>query len=140
MLRERGHRVTRPRVAVWQVLCATDRHLTVEQIAERVQEREPGVNLASVYRSLALLGELGLARESRLADEEPARWEVSHPDEHFHVVCSSCGQVEHHVGDLVVGIRDHLRVGHGFEPATVELTVTGTCRDCATVAVVPRAD
>lgn len=130
-LREGGHRITRPRVTVWRVLCAADRHLTVEQIAERTWEQEPGVNLASVYRSLALFDELGLARESRLPDEEAGRWEVAHPDEHFHVMCSSCGQVEHHVGDLVVGIRAHLSSGHGFEAATVDVTVTGTCQACA---------
>lgn len=130
LLRERGHRVTRPRRAVWDVLTRAAGHLTVEEIARRVRREEPGVNLASVYRSLALFSELALVRESRLGDQEASRWEIAHPDEHFHLVCERCGTIDHHVGTLVAEVRDHLRRGHGFEPRDVELTVTGLCADC----------
>jgi Fur family ferric uptake transcriptional regulator len=130
LLRERGHRVTRPRRAVWDVLTRAEGHLTVEEIAARVEGEEPGVNVASVYRSLALFSELSLVRESRLGDQEASRWEVAHPDEHFHLVCEGCGRIDHHVGTLVESVREHLRRGHGFTPRDIELTVTGTCADC----------
>ena len=131
VLREHGHRVTRPRVAVWRALESTSGHATVEEVAARAQELEPGVNLASVYRSLALFSDLDLARESRLGDEEATRWEIAHPDEHFHLVCEDCGNVDHHVGELVEQIEEHLRSGHEFVPRTVELIVTGRCANCA---------
>jgi Fe2+ or Zn2+ uptake regulation protein len=130
VLRERGHRVTRARLAVWQALASSSGHATVDDLAARAQAIEPGVNLASVYRSLALFAELDLARESRLGDSDATRWEVAHPDEQFHLVCERCGNVEHHVGELVQRISDHLEQGHGFAPRTVELTVTGICRWC----------
>lgn len=129
-LRAAGHRVTRPRLAVWQVLADADDHLTVEEVAARVESEAPGVNLASVYRSLATFADLGVARESRLGDEDAGRWELAHPDEHFHLVCEHCGAIDHHVGTLVQQVRDHLREGHGFEPREVDLTVTGTCAAC----------
>ena len=131
LLRARGHRVTRPRRAVWDVLRRADGHLTADEIAQRLEAGDTGVNLASVYRSLALFSELALARESRLGDADAARWEVAHPDEHFHLVCQRCGDVEHHAGSLVADVRDHLRQGHGFLADGVELTVTGTCASCA---------
>ena len=130
VLRAHGHRVTRPRRAVWRALVDAAGHLTAEELADRVQRREAGVNLASVYRSLALFQELDLVRESRLGDDDAARWEVAHPDEHFHLVCDVCGAVEHHVGTLVEQVRSHLDDGHGFEARTVELIVSGRCRDC----------
>jgi Fur family ferric uptake transcriptional regulator len=129
-LRVRGYRVTRPRQAVWRALNDAQDHLTVEEVAARVAERQPGVNLASVYRSLALFAELNLVRESRLGDEDVTRWEIAHPDEHFHLVCDVCGRVDHHAGDLVARVVDHLRTGHRFEPRAVELTVAGRCADC----------
>ena len=134
LLRERGHRVTRPRRAVWDVLRLAGEHLTAEEIAERVRGDQPGVNLASVYRSLALFSELAIARESRLGDAEASRWELAHPDEHFHLVCQHCGDVDHHVGTMVAEVREHLRRGHGFLAEDVELTVTGTCADCVAAA------
>ncbi|MBW3659074.1 MAG: transcriptional repressor [Actinobacteria bacterium] len=131
LLRARGHRVTRPRRAVWDVLRQAERHLTADEIARRLDAGDSGVNLASVYRSLALFSELALARESRLGDAEASRWEIAHPDEHFHLVCQRCGAVDHHVGTLVEDVRDHLRRGHGFVTEDIELTVTGTCASCA---------
>ncbi len=129
LLRARGHRVTDQRRAVWQAL--TDGgHLTAEALAVAANEGEAEVNLASVYRTLALFSELGLARESRFGGEEAAHWEVAHPDEHFHVVCEQCGNVDHHVGTLVEQVRHHLLDGHGFEADDIELHVRGRCAAC----------
>lgn len=133
MLRAHGHRVTRARRAVWRCLQDTDGHATVEQLAAQVDRVEPGTNVASVYRTLALFEELGLARESRLGDEA-GRWELAHPDDAFHLVCERCGAVEHHSGDLVDQVRQHLRSDHGFEPQVIDLTVTGRCARCASGA------
>ena len=131
VLRDRGHRVTRPRRAVWAVLRDADEHLTVEQLFDQLERAGEDVDLASVYRTLALLEELGLARTSRLGDSGASHWEIAHPDEHFHLVCEECGDVDHHVGSLVEQIREHLAGDHGFEVRDVELVVTGRCARCA---------
>jgi Fur family transcriptional regulator, ferric uptake regulator len=129
-LRQRGHRVTRPRQAVWEALERADRHVTVEELAAAVTAGGVDIDPASVYRALGLFEELGLARVSRLGDGDAGRWEVAHPDEHFHLVCTVCGEVEHHVGSLVAELTDHLERGHGFQVAGVELVVTGLCARC----------
>ncbi|MFN2557117.1 MAG: Fur family transcriptional regulator [Nitriliruptorales bacterium] len=130
VLREHGYRLTRPRQVVWEVLREAG-HLTAEEIADRVEEISPGVNLASVYRSLSLLAELDLVRESRLGEGGAARWELAHPDEHFHLVCVRCGEITHHAGDLVEQVRGHLASRHGFVADTVDLVVSGRCHECA---------
>lgn len=130
-LDEAGHRVTGPRVAVWEVVAGTDSHLTADEIAGRVRRIDPSVNLSSVYRSLALFAELGLVRESHLGADEAVHWELAHPDEQFHLKCTSCGRVEHHTGDLVASIESHLADSHGFSADRVELLVSGTCNRCS---------
>ena len=126
-LRQHGYRVTQPRRSVWDALVRTSGHMTVEQLAQRV---EGSVDQASIYRALKLFEELGLARMSHLGDGEASRWEPAHPDEHFHLVCRSCGAVDHHIGTLVEDIRHHLDGGHGFDAEDVELVVTGRCGAC----------
>jgi Fur family transcriptional regulator, ferric uptake regulator len=138
VLREHGHRVTRPRRAVWAVLRDADAHLTVEEIASQLTESGEDVDVASVYRTLSLLAELDLARTSRLGDGDAGRWEIAHPDEHFHLVCEECGAVDHHVGSLVAQIREHLGGDHGFEAHEVELVVSGRCARCVQRAQGPR--
>ena len=130
VLRSAGYRVTAPRQLVWRVLEEAAGHLTAEQIADRIQaDGDETVNLASVYRALALLADLELVRETRLGDGT-ARWEVAHPDEHFHLVCRVCGRISHHEGSLVEMVAEHLREGHDFEPQSIELVVSGICGDC----------
>lgn len=130
-LDEAGHRLTGPRLAVWDVVASSESHMTAEEIAGAVRRADPSVNLSSVYRSLALFSELGLVRESHLGSNEATHWELAHPDEQFHLKCTSCGRVEHHIGDLVAKIDSHLAENHGFLSNRVELLVSGTCRNCS---------
>jgi len=136
-LRAGGHRLTAPRRAVWAALglaeerhAGASAHLTVDEVVERTHAHGGGIDRATAYRVLALLEELGLVRSSQLGSGDPVRWERAHPDEHFHLRCSACGTVHHHVGTLVATVREHLEVGHGFQVDTVELTVHGRCADC----------
>jgi Fe2+ or Zn2+ uptake regulation protein len=103
----------------------------VEEIVTEIHGTDSTINTSSVYRALALFADLGLVRESQLGTDEGARWELAHPDDHFHLVCRSCGEVEHHEGDLVDQIRIHLSGGHGFQVEEIDLVVTGLCTRCA---------
>jgi len=137
-LRAGGHRLTEPRRAVWAALGSAGRvaseaepgHLTVDEVVERTHTLGTAVDRATAYRVLALLEELGLVRATQLGSGDAVRWERAHPDEHFHLRCTSCGAVDHHVGTLVATVREHLDDGHGFEVETVELTVHGRCVEC----------
>jgi len=131
LLRDHGYRLTSPRWLVWSVLRSAGGHLTAEEIALAVNRADPTVNISSIYRSLALFAELDLARESQLGIDGSARWEIAHPDDHFHMVCRECGTVDHHVGELVDQIRTHLGEQHSFSADNVDLVVTGVCDRCS---------
>ncbi len=137
-LKRSGHRVTQPRLWVWQALADADRHVTADELATLLTAAGTPVNAASIYRTLGLFRTLGLARESRLGTDDTSYWELSHPDEHVHLVCDHCGEVTHHVGSLVQNITEHLNTHHGFEPSSVEVVVRGTCPACraGTAAVI----
>lgn len=131
VLRGSGHRVTGPRRVVWDVLCSARRHLTAEEVAERARATDSAINRSSVYRSLGLFSELGIARESTLGPGSASHWEVAHPDDQFHLRCTVCGRVQHHTGDLVSEISGHLSTQHDFEAQHIELVVAGRCSDCS---------
>ena len=128
-LRAHGHRVTRPRHVVWQVLTATDGHLNAHELTERVHDIDPGVNVSSIYRTLALFTEIDLVRESRLGDA--ATWERSHGDAVIHLVCTGCGTVDHHHTTSVEVLRRELATEHSFAPEGIDVSVTGWCHTCA---------
>ena len=131
-LRAHGYRVTEPRLRVYELLRGGEGHLTADEIADTLAEGDEPVTLSSVYRVLAVLEELDVVRSSRLGAGDVSHWELAHPDEHFHVVCNTCGAVDHHRGSLVAVIEEHLADGHGFLPEEITVLVRGTCARCRT--------
>ncbi|MDP9374881.1 MAG: transcriptional repressor [Chloroflexota bacterium] len=89
-LQERGYRLTEPRRTIIAALRGAGRYQTATQIHERLRAR--GVALASVYRTLELLAELGLAERRAEAGGE-ASFLYCSPRRHHHVICTGCGAV-----------------------------------------------
>lgn len=91
LLRSRGLRVTRPRLAVLDVL-AGGGHLEVDEITRQVRERLDSVSTQAVYDVLGALSRAGLSRRIEPAGS-PARYEARAGDNHHHVVCRGCGEI-----------------------------------------------
>jgi len=70
LLRKLGYRLTPQRYMILSVIQEASEHLTIDQITERVQQRNPYVSLSTVYRTLELLKKLDLIRENRLSGEQ----------------------------------------------------------------------
>jgi Fe2+ or Zn2+ uptake regulation protein len=131
-LRERGQRSTPQRLAIARVLTDLDRHVTAERVHAEVSARMPGVSLPTVYATLDLLEELGLAR--RVATEGGAVVYDPRVDEHHHLVCRSCGAIAD--VDVAVDISTVRAAARktGFEPDASQVVVRGLCADCAAKA------
>ncbi len=128
LLRSYGLRVTRPRVAVLDVLTEGG-HLEVDEIARAVRSRLDSVSTQAVYDVLGALSRAGLARRIEPAGS-PARFEARVGDNHHHIVCRSCGTIAD--VDCAVGQRPCLDpgTGHGFEVDEAEVTFWGLCPRC----------
>ena len=131
LLRTHGLRVTRPRLAVLDVLTQGG-HLEVDEITRQARNRIDSVSTQGVYDVLGALSRVGLARRIEPAGS-PARYEARVGDNHHHIVCRSCGAIED--VDCVRGERPCLvpGLGHGFEIDEAEVTFWGLCPDCQTL-------
>lgn len=89
--RAKGRNTTRTRLALLEILSGSDRHPTAAELYDEVRKVLPEVTLATVYRNLAVLRELGLIKEI------PAGTSAAHYDaiveDHCHVCCQRCGRV-----------------------------------------------
>ncbi|MDG4793546.1 Fur family transcriptional regulator [Micromonospora sp. WMMD1082] len=128
LLRARGLRVTRPRLAVLDVL-AEGGHLEVEEITRRVREQLGSVSTQAVYDVLGALSRAGLSRRIEPAGS-PARYEARVGDNHHHVVCRGCGVIAD--VDCAVGAAPCLDpdTAHGFQVDEAEVTFWGLCPTC----------
>ena len=129
LLRSRGMRVTSQRLLIDRALRDHGGHLTAEQVHELVEPVLPGVTQQTVYSTLALLTELGVAQ--RVSAPGPSTRFEARVDDHHHSVCERCGAV----ADLHVRVPVSRAVGasreNGFVPSSASVTVLGLCASCA---------
>jgi Fur family ferric uptake transcriptional regulator len=94
--RGHGYRLTVPRQAVLDVLGKTSDHLSAEDVYFEVHRIYPDIGLTTVYRTLELLVQMGLASKFDFGDSR-ARYELSEGpkgvDHHHHLVCTNCGKI-----------------------------------------------
>jgi Fe2+ or Zn2+ uptake regulation protein len=128
-LRDRGQRVTAPRVVLYRVLRELGRHATAEEVLNAASERLPQLSLPTVYATLDLLDELGLVR--RLAAHAGAVMYDPRPEPHAHAVCRRCGSVTDLEGDLDPSPALAAARAAGFAPDGLDMAVYGLCERCA---------
>ncbi|TMD45725.1 MAG: transcriptional repressor [Chloroflexi bacterium] len=129
MLRKKGYRLTPQRHMILSVIQEADEHLSIDQIIERVQERNPYVSLSTIYRTLELLRELGLVRENHLPGEQP-HYETAESTEHHHLVCRRCRTIIHLEDNLLGNLHEQLQQQHAFHGLTLDLVAAGYCDAC----------
>ena len=91
-LREQGYRVTPQRAAVVRVLASSQEHPSVEQIYDLVQADFPMTSLATVYKTLAVLKDMGEVFELTIAGQS-SRYDGCRPHSHPHLICVDCGRI-----------------------------------------------
>ena len=120
-IRGRGYKATPQRMAVLRALVA-EQHQRLEEIRARC----PDIGLVTLYRTLGLLGELGIVRRLDLGDG--TRYELAE-DHHHHLICESCGDIS----EFEECPLDPERVSLGsteFEVRSHSIEVYGQCAEC----------
>jgi len=129
-LRASGRRLTRQRQAIWNALLSEpDRHLSAEDVAERVRAQLPGVNPSTVYRTLDLLVAEGLVLRTDLGGDR-AYYEPAHDHPHHHLVCERCGAVVHVHDETLGSLAERIERTTGFAMGSRELSIFGLCPAC----------
>ena len=130
--RKSGLSVTRQRLAIFQALAASREHPSAEDIHRAVRRRLPHLSLATVYKNLEALREIGAVSDVN-ALHEHGRYEAALPGTgagtpHHHLVCVACRKV---VDLHDSGLAD-LRVAdtQGFEVRALKVQVEGVCPEC----------
>ena len=130
VLQQHGFRVTQPRLQVMEILARTDIPLTPQGIFQRTLDLDAPPGIASVYRTVEMLDELGLIQTIHQPDGCHAIYPVAEGLKHL-LICTDCGQMR--VVECNEGISDYI---HKIEEQTsyqVEdhwLQLFGVCQEC----------
>ncbi len=136
LLKDRGLKVTRQRMAVLEAIDSCPReHLTAEEIFELVKADCPDIGLATVYRTIQLLGSLHLIDRVSF-DDGFVRYEMGSALEgtvrhrHHHLICIKCGRVISFQDDLLEELEGKIIATTGFRVVDHEVKLYGYCVEC----------
>jgi Fur family ferric uptake transcriptional regulator len=128
-LRNKGYRITPQREMIVQALAHQRTHMTAEGIFAEVRTRTQAVNLATVYRTLDMLVDQGLATRVDLGEGKICYAAAGHGP-HIHLVCRACGYIIDADPQLLTAIEDQLQSEHNFTPDLNHISIFGLCSDC----------
>lgn len=132
VLRAAGCRITPQRRAVLAELLGRQGHISPAELSERVAAKLPGVNPATVYRTLWLLDELHILTHTHL--EDGVQYHHASRADHVHLSCSHCGTIEVLPEKDFKSLADLMQRRHGFAPDFTHFAIAGVCRQCQSAA------
>jgi len=128
-LRSRGYRITPQREMIVEAIAHSGHHINAEEVFAQVQERTRSMNIATVYRTLELLVEQGLASRIDLGEERVIYATYQHGP-HIHLVCRQCGQVVDANQDMLSVLNHQLQSEYQFAADLQHISVVGLCSNC----------
>jgi Fur family ferric uptake transcriptional regulator len=130
-MRERGFRVTPQRAVILETVAHMQGHIAAQQVFELAGERLPGLNLATVYRTLDTMEEAGLVDKLSLGSgtDRYSLRDSSHP--HGHLVCNCCGAIVELGPELLEEMAHTVQATTGHQIDYAHLTLPGVCKACA---------
>ena len=133
VMRARGLRASAARRLVLEALFAADKPVSAEWIADGVTGRVPRSDLASVYRNLETLEEVGIVRHVHLG-HGPGLYALVTGAEREYLVCESCNAVRAVPSSELDGVREGIQQAFGFHARFGHFPIVGLCPDCAAEA------
>jgi Fur family ferric uptake transcriptional regulator len=128
---DRGLNASKARDAVVEIFLGTKDHIDLQALYALARKRHPGVGFATVYRTMKLLEEAGIAHARHFGDARETLYEVAAGRSHHdHLICERCGRIVEFVSAEVERLQDQVAARHGFVLSRHRHELYGICPDC----------
>lgn len=125
-----GLKSTDQRDKILKIFIEAGRHLSAEELYAQVKKAHPGIGYATVYRTLKLFSEAGLAEERRFEDGF-TRYEYKASDGHHnHLICTQCGEIIEFENERIEELQQDVAKRNRFEVQSHKLEIYGRCGNC----------
>jgi len=130
-LRSKNLRLTDQRRVIVKAFFRKKGHVSAEELYRYIHKTTPSIGFATVYRTLKILAEAGLASGKNFGDGY-VRFECCHvsKEHHDHLVCNRCGKIVEFVNSHIEKMQESVAKEHGFTIQDHTLDIYGICREC----------
>lgn len=129
-LKQKGWKQTSQRSLILDTFLSTTRHISADELHGMIRKQNPRIGFSTVYRTLRLFTECGLAREVNFGDGR-ARFERGFDkSQHGHLICTRCGRTEEfNIASMQKSIKQ-ITAKSGFKAEGHRFEIYGLCKRC----------
>jgi len=129
-LKKKGFKSTRQRDIIVTEFLKCREHVTAEELYNRVNKKHKDIGFTTVYRTLKLLAESGLAAEQIFADNLMRYEPLSEEEHHDHLICLHCGLITEFEDPKMERLQKNIASEFGFYIVNHKMEFYGYCRRC----------
>jgi len=130
LIKAKGLKSTRQRSLIIDTFLGSEGHASVEELWSKVRSADAKVSVATVYRTMKLLADSGLAEARNFGDGQ-TRYEASMGKHHHdHLICTNCGTIIEFENDRIEQLQDVIAKRHGFKVTSHKMELYGLCKNC----------
>ncbi len=129
-LRNNGLLESRQREQILDIFLKTEKHPTINDLYDLVRRKHPKIGLATVYRTMKVICDAGLARETDFGGDI-RRFEHKYQHQHHdHLICLNCGRIIEVISPAIEKLQENLARKHRFKAIRHKMEVFGLCKTC----------
>ncbi len=127
---QQGLKSTRQRSAILETFLAQRGHVNVEELLAAVRGEDARVSSATIYRTMRLLTECGIAHARDFGDGQTRYEPATGREHHDHLICTGCGAIVEFERPAIERLQDEVAAEHGFIVTEHKLELYGRCPAC----------
>lgn len=126
-----GLNITNQRKSIAEAFFELSGHHSLEEFYQYILQKDPGIGQTTVYRTLKLLCDAGLANGIQFSDNI-TRYEVARPHQHHdHLICLKCGKIVEICDNRIEALQNQIAEANGFVLTGHSHNLYGFCSNCA---------
>lgn len=127
---EKGLKHSRQRDRIAETFFAMGGHVSVEELVARVRRLDPRISVATVYRTMKLLADCGLAIPRQFGGSQTRYEAAAGRAHHDHLICTGCGEIVEFANERIESLQTMVARRHGFAVESHKLELYGRCARC----------
>jgi Fur family ferric uptake transcriptional regulator len=129
-LASRGLKSTHQRDYIASTFFRTSTHISLEELLSKVRRKNPKVGYATVYRTMKLLTECGLAVARHFGDGQTRYENLPKGGHHDHIICIKCSKIAEFKNQKIEELQDEMAKKLGYKIINHKLELYGYCKEC----------
>ncbi len=127
---EKGLKHSRQRDRIVETFLGMGGHVSVDELVARVRRLDPRISVATVYRTMKLLADSGLAVPRQFGGGQTRYEAAGGRPHHDHLICTRCGEIVEFANERIESLQEVIARRHGFEVESHKLELYGRCARC----------